>query len=109
MSRSKGASGTMKKVMGAFLLIIAISMALTLYTEGVDQAYGGIFAGLAPDSPEEAQAERDRQGGRLAKQRGDTLGGTSQTSYKKLVDRVRTNTNQAMRDSERRVDRLAPR
>jgi hypothetical protein len=99
----------MKKVLGAFLLVIAISMALTIYTEGVDQAYGGIFAGLAPDSPEEAQAERDRQAGRLAKQPGDSYGGTSQTSYKKLVDRVRANTDQAMRNSERRVDRQAPR
>ena len=99
----------MKKVLGAFLLVIAISMALTIYTEGVDQAYGGIFAGLAPDSPEEAQAERERQGGRLANQRGDTHGGTSPTSYKKLVDRVRTKTDQAMRNSERRVDRQAPR
>ncbi len=109
MSRSKGASGIMKKVMGAILIIIAISVALTLYTEGVDQAYGGIFAGLAPDSPEEAQAERERQGGRLANQRGDTHGGTSPTSYKKLVDRVRTKTDQAMRNSEERVSRQAPR
>ena len=98
----------MKKVLGAILIVIAISMALTIYTEGVDQAYGGIFAGLAPDSREEAQAERDRQGGRLARQLAESYGGTAQTSYKKLVDRVRTNTNQAMRNSEKRVNRLVP-
>lgn len=92
----------MKKVVVAIVFVLAISVALTIYTEGLENAYGGIFAGLAPDSPEEAQAARDKQAGRLAVQRSQDYGGPAQTNYKMLVDRVRTKTNAAMRKSEER-------
>ena len=92
----------MQKVLVSIIIVIAISVGLTIYTEGLDKAYGGIFAGLAPDTPEEAQAERDLQAGRLATQRSENYGGPAQSSYGKLVDRVRTRTDSAMRKSERR-------
>jgi hypothetical protein len=93
----------MKKILGVIFIVSAVSMALTIYNEGLDQAYGGVFAGLAPDSSDKVEAALDKKVGRLAKQASGSFSGPAQTNYKKLVDRVRTKTDEAMRKSERRA------
>ena len=93
----------MQRILGLIFIVIAVHMALTIYTEGLDQAYGGVFAGLASDPPQETPAGRDNRGVRLATQRNDNHSDPAQTSYNKLVDRVRTKTHEAMRKSERRA------
>jgi len=44
----------MTKAFGLIAMLIALYIGMTIYTEGIEQAYGGIFAPIAPsdrDSP----------------------------------------------------------
>lgn len=43
----------MGKAFGWILMVIAMYVGITLYTEGMDQAFGGIFASLEPASERE--------------------------------------------------------
>ena len=38
----------MAKAFGLIMMLIALYIGMTIYTEGIEQAYGGIFAPIAP-------------------------------------------------------------
>ncbi len=45
----------MGKAFGLILMVISLYVGITLYTEGMDQAFGGIFASLEPANEREAR------------------------------------------------------
>ena len=89
-----------KKVFGALLLIVAISVFLTIREEGVENAFGGALAPLASASEETSAAPLAG----LAFSEVPTSG-TSHAQYEKLTDRVRDRVNSAMRSAEGRAGR----
>ncbi len=46
----------MKKCFGWMLILGMIYIAMTLYTEGTDEAFGGVFAGMSRTTASEAEA-----------------------------------------------------
>jgi hypothetical protein len=38
----------MAKAFGLIMMLIALYIGMTIYTQGIEQAYGGIFAPIAP-------------------------------------------------------------
>jgi len=88
-----------KKVFGALLLVIAIAIFLTIREEGVENAFGGV---MAPIESVRTSAPGEPLGGLST---GNSMPGVAQTDYKRLTDRVRDKTNDAMRKSESRAGR----
>jgi len=89
-----------KKVFGALLLIIAISVFLTIREEGMDNAFGGVLAPVEPVRVE--NAGKDTFGDLVT---GNSIPSGAQTDYKRLTDDVRDRVNAAMRKSEARASR----
>ncbi len=89
-----------KKVVIALVAIAAVSAYLTVKEEGSEKAFGGL---LAPVS-----SVRVADDGRVEPLAGlvtaQSTPQISQSSYKQLVDRVRSRTNAAM---DRSVDRAS--
>ena len=50
----------MSKVLGMLAIVLAIWVGMTVYNEGVDQAFGGIFARFGASQADESQQSDDR-------------------------------------------------
>jgi hypothetical protein len=46
----------MTKAFGLIMLLVALYIGMTIYTEGIENAYGGIFAPIAPSDRESPMA-----------------------------------------------------
>ena len=46
----------MSKAFGLIMMLVALYVGMTLYTEGIENAYGGIFAPIAPSDRESPMA-----------------------------------------------------
>ena len=63
----------MGKVFGILLMVFAIWVGLTLYTEGTDRAFGGLLSHIAPASaagPAQPPLERIRERAEAARDLG---------------------------------------
>ena len=81
-----------KKVVIALVAIAAVSAYLTVREEGSEKAFGGLLAPVSPVSVND-DGRAEPLAGLVT---GQSIPQVSQTSYKQLVDRVRTRTNAAM-------------
>lgn len=88
-----------KKVVIVLAGIAAVAVYLTIKEEGADQAFGGLLA------PIETVREDDRRVQSVDVITGNSIPQTTQTDYKKMVDRVRERTNAAMDKSVERSSR----
>lgn len=90
-----------KTIVIALLAIVVVAAYLTVREEGVESAFGGLFAPIEP-----VRAADDSRATPLAGlATGNSIPQTSGTNYKRLVDRVRTKVNGAMDRSVERSSR----
>jgi len=78
----------MGKLAIAVLVVLGISVALTIHTEGIDRAYGGFFAGFLAEPAAAAEEGDAAPSTRHATGRGASAP-VSGTDYGKLGERIR--------------------
>jgi hypothetical protein len=89
-----------KKVLGALVVIAAVSVYLTIREEGKDKAFGGVLSPIETVRGGDDSLGPDAPLGSLVT--GQSIPQTAQSNYGQLVDRVRTRTNDAMDKSRER-------
>ena len=82
-----------KKVLLALVVIVAVAIYLTIREEGVDKAFGGA---LAPVESVRAGATTTGHDPLASLVTAQSVPDVSQTSYKQMVDRVRSRVDDAM-------------
>ena len=87
-----------KTVVVVLLAIFAIAAYLTVKEEGVEEAFGGAFAPMETVRDPSAKDNPGRSLGLASSPMVDP----AQSHYGKMVDRVRTRTNAAMKKSKDR-------
>jgi hypothetical protein len=92
-----------KKVMIALVLIAAASIYLTIKEQGRDEAFGGALAPL--ESARASDGEAHAPLAAALATGGSGSGGTAQSNYGQMVNRVRTKVNGAMDQSVKRSSR----
>lgn len=48
------------KIFGMVLILVALWIGITIYTEGSERAFGGIFAGLSGSEPQDLRSPLER-------------------------------------------------
>ncbi len=91
------------KVVGALLLIAAIAVFLTIREEGADKAFGGALAPIESVPAGEPTRGLDPLGSLVT---GHSVPNTSPMNYQQMVDRLRSQVDNAM---DRSVDRASGR
>ena len=89
----------MSKAFGLALMLVALYITMTLYTKGMERAFGGIFAPIAPSEREVSLATHLTP----AAQAADAPGGGATRPRVKITDAVRNRVSSDLRaGAERR-------
>jgi hypothetical protein len=90
----------MQKIFGVLFILVAVWIAIEVYTKGTDAAFGGLFAG---HSPAHASVQSD---GTLPDQVRESVQSDGNPDYVRqstLPDQVRDRVNEAFRAHEERT------
>ncbi|HVP29692.1 MAG TPA: hypothetical protein VMW35_11090 [Myxococcota bacterium] len=89
----------MGKIFGFLLIVIAVYVGLTVYDQGVDRAFGGLFArSHASAPPPGREAEREP----VVSDRGDDAPSADGPRRVPITQAVRERVTGAMQEGERR-------